>query len=157
MPRNGGNMWRSPIQQLHMKQVALVSAESLSRGPWLTAGDLWMMSSFRQGNYRWLDQQQSKRKFKLVMHLPSPKMFFLEQVASLPNQSMRQVLWLLLLPKAFRVWTGSSCSPFCIQPFGSFSLAPCLRSRRRRRTPSIFLSKRLIHFSEHWFFNPQVG
>ena len=38
MPRNGGNIWCFPIRQLHMKQVALVSAETLSRGPWLTAG-----------------------------------------------------------------------------------------------------------------------
>lgn len=133
-------MWRFPIQQLHMKQVALVSTETLSRGPWLTAGYLWMMSSFRQRNYIWLDQQQSKRKFKLVMASPISHLF-LEQVAFLPNQWLRQVLWCLLLQKVFRVWTGSSCSPFCIQPFGSFSLAPCLRSRRRRRTPSIFLSK----------------
>ena len=111
-------------------------------------GGLWMMSSFRQGNYIWLDQQQSKRKFKLVVASPISQEVF-PGTSCFPSKSMRQVLWFLLLQKVFRVWTGSSCSPFCIQPFGSFSLAPCLRSRQRRRTPSIFLSKL-------WFIFPNT-
>ena len=36
MPRKPGNMWRFPIQQLHMKQVDHESAETLSRGAWFT-------------------------------------------------------------------------------------------------------------------------
>lgn len=137
MPRKPGNMWRFPIRQLHVKQVALVSVETLSRGPWLTTGGCLDGEFIQTRELQMAGPTAIQEKVQAcngISHLP-----FVPGTSCFSSKSIIETSFMVFV--VAKSLPCSSCSPFCIQPFGSFSLAPCLRSRRRRRTPSIFLPK----------------